>query len=172
MFNGNFRHPLDNLIRDDRLFMLEAIIPFVDDRMKAPLAMYIKIMELQSILSALSNKDYVNSCGLCKDLNNQDDILSSLAGCGFSDIKEQFTNMKKAMDMMEMMNSMNASGDMASDHTKNMFDDLYQHYGSYNGQEPESSPYPQPEADSDYSNTSDLYGSIKDLFDEYDNNNL
>lgn len=134
MFNGNFRHPLDNLIRDDRLFMLEAIIPFVDDRMKAPLAMYIKIMELQSILSALSNKDYVNSCGLCKDLNNQDDILSSLAGCGFSDIKEQFTNMKKAMDMMEMMNSnsMNNSEDMSSD----------------------------------------LYGSVKDLFDEYDNNNL
>ena len=86
MFNGNFHHPLDNLIKDDRLFMMEAILPFVDDRMKAPLAMYIKIMELQTILNALRDTNYVNSCGLHKDINNQDDILSSLAGCGFPDI--------------------------------------------------------------------------------------
>ena len=66
MFNGNFHHPLDNLIKDDRLFMMEAILPFVDDRMKAPLAMYIKIMELQTILNALRDTNYVNSCGLHK----------------------------------------------------------------------------------------------------------
>ena len=59
MFNGNFHHPLDNLIKDDRLFMMEAILPFVDDRMKAPLAMYIKIMELQTILNALRDTNYV-----------------------------------------------------------------------------------------------------------------
>ena len=40
MFNGNFHHPLDNLIKDDRLFMMEAILPFVDDRMKAPCLLY------------------------------------------------------------------------------------------------------------------------------------
>ena len=95
MFNGNFHHPLDNLIKDDRLFMMEAILPFVDDRMKAPLAMYIKIMELQTILNALRDTNYVNSCGLHKDINNQDDILSSLAGCGFPDIRNQFARAKK-----------------------------------------------------------------------------
>ena len=68
MFNGNFHHPLDNLIKDDRLFMMEAILPFVDDRMKAPLAMYIKIMELQTILNALRDTNYVNSCGLHKTM--------------------------------------------------------------------------------------------------------
>ena len=107
MFNGNFHHPLDNLIKDDRLFMMEAILPFVDDRMKAPLAMYIKIMELQTILNALRDTNYVNSCGLHKDINNQDDILSSLAGCGFPDIRDQFASMKKAMDMMKTMEAMN-----------------------------------------------------------------
>ena len=100
MFSGNFRHPLDNLIHDDRLFMLEAILPFVSDNMKAPLAMYIKIMELQAIIRALQDKDYVSSCGLHKDINNQDDILSSLACCGFPDVREQFSNMKKYMDIL------------------------------------------------------------------------
>ena len=64
MFSGNFRHPLDNLIRDDSLFMLEAILPFVSDNMKAPLAMYIKIMELQSILSTRTSITRMTSCPL------------------------------------------------------------------------------------------------------------
>ena len=96
MFNGNFHHPLDNLIKDDRLFMMEAILPFVDDRMKAPLAMYIKIMELQTILNALRDTNYVNSCGLHKDINNQDDILSSLAGCGFPEYQEPVCQHEKS----------------------------------------------------------------------------
>ena len=111
MFNGNFRHPLDNLIRDDRLFIMEAIIPFVDDNMKAPLAMYIKFMELKAILEALRDPGYVNSCGLHKDINNQDDIFSSLANCGLMGGKEQLENMKKAMNVMNMMNSMKQDGD-------------------------------------------------------------
>ena len=98
MFNGNFHHPLDNLIKDDRLFMMEAILPFVDDRMKAPLAMYIKIMELQTILNALRDTNYVNSCGLHKDINNQDDILSSLAGCGFPDIRDRHYQSRTASE--------------------------------------------------------------------------
>ena len=133
MFSGNFRHPLDNLIHDDRLFMLEAILPFVSDNMKAPLAMYIKIMELQSVLSSLQDKNYMEHCGLHKDINNQDDILSSLADCGLIDAKSQFANIKKMMDMIKIME--------ASKETKN---------------------------DNDTDQTNDIYGSIRDLFDEYD----
>ena len=201
MFNGNFRHPLDNLIRDDRLFIMEAIIPFVDDNMKAPLAMYIKFMELKSILEALRDPGYVNSCGLHKDINNQDDIFSSLANCGLMGGKDQLENMKKAMNMMNMMNKMKQGGDSESGvtgsgsadsgltgsgftdsgtagtyttgprktnpHRQSSFtpdyndshyetDPLYQHYntGSHSRSHPEK----------------DLFGSIKDLFDEYDRN--
>ena len=160
MFNGNFHHPLDNLIHDDRLFMMEAIIPFVADNMKAPLAMYIKVMELQAILSALRDKDYVNSCGLYKDINNQEDILSSLAGCGFADIKDQFANIKKAMDMMKAMGTMNNS---------QTTDPLYQHYQSMYSDAPED-PY-----DDSYDNSvpekqpvSDIFSSVQDLFEKYD----
>ena len=201
MFNGNFRHPLDNLIRDDRLFIMEAIIPFVDDNMKAPLAMYIKFMELKAILEALRDPGYVHSCGLHKDINNQDDIFSSLANCGLMGGKDQLENMKKAMNMMNMMNKMKQGGDSESGvsgsgsadsgltgsgftdsstadtyttgphktnpHHQSSFtpdyndgyyetDPLYQHYntGSHSRSHPEK----------------DLFGSIKDLFDEYDRN--
>lgn len=154
MFNGNFHHPLDNLIKDDRLFMMEAILPFVDDRMKAPLAMYIKIMELQAILNALRDTNYVNSCGLHKDINNQDDILSSLAGCGFPDIRDQFANMKKAMDMMKAMEAMN---------TQQSTDSLYRHYQS------KATPEAEENYDSSKAQSSqDIYSSVKDLFEKYD----
>ena len=40
-------HPLDKLISDDRLFLLEAILPFVDGPMRMPLIIYLKMMEHQ-----------------------------------------------------------------------------------------------------------------------------
>ena len=123
---------------------------------KAPLAMYIKIMELQTILNALRDTNYVNSCGLHKDINNQDDILSSLAGCGFPDIRNQFASMKKAMDMMKTMEAMN---------TQQSTDSLYRHYQSRTASE--------TEGEENYDNTEsqssqDIYSSVKDLFEKYD----
>lgn len=194
MFSGNFRHPLDNLIRDDRLFMLEAVLPFVSDNMKAPLAMYIKIMELQSILSCLQDRSYMESCGLHKDINNQDDILSSLAACGFPDVQGQFANIKKMMDMMKVME---ASKEMpgkgsggsglfsdlfgSSSSSENDTGSLYEHYRP-DGYENQNNTYADEGQDNPYSNgpqtaqsvhtSGDLYGSIQDLFDEYDRNNL
>ena len=201
MFNGNFRHPLDNLIHDDRLFMMEAILPFVPDNMKAPLAMYIKIMELQSILSSLRDKSCLDSCGFHKDINNQDDILSSLADCGFTDVQSQFANIKKMMDMMKIME---ASNEMSNKMTKEMpngmadkmsggaFADkgmfsnlfggssppendtgpLYERY-KHEYRENENVPNADEcQPDHDIHNSNDLYGSIRDLFDEYDQNHL
>lgn len=194
MFSGNFRHPLDNLIRDDSLFMLEAILPFVSDNMKAPLAMYIKIMELQSILSCLQDRNYMESCGLHKDINNQDDILSSLAACGFPAVQGQFANIKKMMDMMKVMEAskeMSGKGSRGSGLFSDLFgtssssgndtEPLYEHYRP-NGCENQNSSYADEAQDNPYSNdpqaahdihtSDDLYGSIQDLFDEYDRNNL
>ena len=194
MFSGNFRHPLDNLIRDDSLFMLEAILPFVSDNMKAPLAMYIKIMELQSILSCLQDRNYMESCGLHKDINNQDDILSSLAACGFPDVQGQFANIKKMMDMMKVMEAskeMSGKGSRGSGLFSNLFgtssssendtDPLYEHnrpngcenQNSSNADEAQDNPYSNDsQAAQDIHTSDDLYGSIQDLFDEYDRNNL
>ena len=106
-------HPLDKLIKDDRLIMLEAMIPFVDRQLKGPLAIYIKITELKLIMNALSDYHYIEQCGLNMDMNNQEQVLSALAGCGFPDIASQFEQVKTAMNMANMMNMMNESKDMA-----------------------------------------------------------
>ena len=44
-------HPLDQLIHDDSLFFLEAMIPFVDYAYKKPLILLIKYQEIRVRLS-------------------------------------------------------------------------------------------------------------------------
>lgn len=100
-------HPLDKLINDDRLFLLEAILPFIDSPMRMPLTLYLKTTELKLIMNALNNKNYINQCDFNRNINNQDDVLNSLSQCGFPDIASQMKNLKSTMEMMKVMNMMN-----------------------------------------------------------------
>ena len=68
-------HPLDKLISDDRLFLLEAILPFVEGPMRMPLVIYLKMMELQQIMRVINNQSYIRQCDFNRDLHNQNDIL-------------------------------------------------------------------------------------------------
>lgn len=64
-------HPLDKLISDDRLFLLEAILPFVEGPMRMPLVIYLKMMELQQIMRVINNQSYIRQCDFNRDLHNQ-----------------------------------------------------------------------------------------------------
>lgn len=162
MFDGHFCHPLDNLIRDDRLFLLEAILPFVNDNMKAPLAMYIKISELSAVMNGFRNPNYVNSCGLHKDINNQEDILSSLAGCGMTGLKEKMAQLKTAFAMMD---SMKEPADGAppeppsGTYADRDFTDPYAYYSAERSAE-------NPRQKGGF--TPDIFSSVRDLFEKYD----
>lgn len=170
-------HPLDKLINDDKLFLLEAMIPFVDERMKAPLAMYIKITEIQLILRAFRNTNYVNQCGLCRDINNQDEILAALADCGFGDIAGQMNQLQSAMRMMNMMSMMEQSApnreydaslhEQSADEPDTLSpdtrpdrneDDIPQNPNFENSQENKTS-----------ASEGNLFHNIMDILDEYDN---
>lgn len=144
MQHKHMSHPLDKLINDDSLFLMEAIIPFVDSSLRKPLVLYIKTTELRLILDSLNNADYIKGCGFNKNLNNQEEVLASLSECGFSDIARQMESMKKAMHIMNMMNTMNISGT------------------------PGMSDMPNMPGESDYK--SDSMSSIMELLHEYDTN--
>lgn len=159
---GPISHPLDKLINDDRLIMLEALIPFADQKMKAPLALYIKITELRIIMNALSNRDYTDKCGLNMDMNNQEQVLNALSGCGFTDIAAKFEGIKAAINMANIMNMMNNSEndeDKAQENTyENSHDNSYEN--SY-----------ESTHDDMYGNVSgneDMMDNIMKLLEEYD----
>ena len=128
MQRGPLYHPLDKLINDDSLILMEAIVPFVDSDLRKPLVLYIKVTELKLIMNSLENTDYVHKCGFDRDIKNQDEVLSSLSECGFSDIANQMKNMKQAMDIMNMYNAT----DMNNCDIKNNYKDIFDIYDQEN----------------------------------------
>ena len=105
MLRRPFSHPLDIFIQDDSLFMMEAMLPFLDPQVMKPLAIYIKFTEMMIILNNINNQDYMRRCCFHKDINNYDAVLSSLKDMGMSEDIEQAMRMKSAMDMMQHMNN-------------------------------------------------------------------
>lgn len=105
MLRRPFSHPLDIFIQDDSLFMMEAMLPFLDPQIMKPLAIYIKFTEMMVILNNINNQDYMRRCCFHKDINNYDAVLSSLKDMGMSEDIEQAMRMKSAMDMMQHMNA-------------------------------------------------------------------
>lgn len=148
-------HPLDKLISDDRLFLLEAILPFVEGPMRMPLVIYLKMMELQQIMRVINNQSYIRQCDFNRDLHNQNDILTSLAQCGFPDIANQMKNMQQAMNMMQVMNAMNQMGTPESPP-----DSSFQNNVTEPGQE-DIPPYDEPRKDS-------VFSDFQSIFQAYD----
>jgi hypothetical protein len=91
--------------------------------MRMPLIIYLKMMELQQIMRVINNQSYVRQCDFNRDFHNQNDILASLAQCGFPDIADQMKNMQQAMNMMQVMNDMSRTDSAFSD-----FQSIFQAY--------------------------------------------
>ncbi len=148
-------HPLDKLISDDRLFLLEAILPFVDGPMRMPLIIYLKMMELQQIMRVINNQSYVRQCDFNRDFHNQNDILASLAQCGFPDIADQMKNMQQAMNMMKVMNDMNQTGAPGSAPDRNF-------------QNNETDPVQEDIPPSNDTRTNSVFPDFQSIFQAYD----
>lgn len=103
----NRTHPLDILIPDNTLSLLEALVPFVDYSFKKPLVLFIKYREIMAIMQSLNNIDYISNCGFnCAPKSNEDfltNILKYLPG----DYAASLSQAKQMMSMFEMMNMMN-----------------------------------------------------------------
>ena len=107
-FNLNF-HPLDNLIKDKTSFYLEALVPFIDYKYKKYLIIYIKYKELTSLLDALEDITYVESCGFNCKAKSMDDVINGLIGFMPKDFSDNIRQMKSMIDMMSLMNTMEQS---------------------------------------------------------------
>lgn len=99
-------HPLDKLINDDSLFLLEAMVPFVDYQYKLPLIFYIKYRELTMIMQSLNDRAYISECGFDCHPKSSEEMLGSICSILPGDYANTFKQMKQMMQMMEVMNSM------------------------------------------------------------------
>ena len=135
-------HPLDNLITDDSLWLLEAIVAFVDYPYKRMLVMLIKYKELMSILNTLNDRNYISSCGFDCHPKSTEDMLSDICKFMPGDFSSSLKNMNKMMNMMNVMNTMKDSpmGDL-NDADNKVPPDSEHKYESFNSDYEKASRY-------------------------------
>lgn len=108
--NEPFQHPLDKIYPNNSLLLLEAMIPYVDQSLKLPLAMLIKLQELRILMQVLSSPSRVEACGLNRGNGNMDELLNVLCrtmGFNFTDQMNTINNMQNMMNTMNAMQNSN-----------------------------------------------------------------
>ncbi len=169
MLRRPFSHPLDIFIQDDSLFMMEAMLPFLDPQIMKPMAIYIKFTEMMIILNNINNQDYMRRCCFHKDINNYDAVLSSLKDMGMAEDIEQAMRMKSAMDMMQHMNNTHSQ-------TNEPYKDDQYDTGQHNDSRYEDDQYDTAAEDipeeNNYDSTKNedgsVYDNIMDILNDYD----
>lgn len=159
-------HPLDQLVKDDSLFLLEAMIPFVDYSFKKPLIMLIKYQELNAILRCFDNPAYIAECGFDCHPSSSEEMLQSL--CNFMPgFGNNIKQMMQMMNMMQMMQTMQGSQEPSSciNQSRNMKDYSQEDYAN-DWEASSSSGYNQTAGNHAAKN---LYDSVLSILDEDDN---
>lgn len=107
------RHPLNAIDGYENLSMLEALIPFVDYPLKLPLALFIKLGEIQLIMKCFQTPNNLSRLGLHCTVKDPLDMI-----CSFTGISPELAKM-----LFFMMN--NSTDSMFSDILKNVSGDEY-----------------------------------------------
>lgn len=106
----SFRHPLDKLINDNSLLFLEAMVPFVDMKMKRLLIIYIKYKELTILLNNLNDGGLIEKCGFNCTPNSTEDVINSLCTVMPEDFSSSIGNTMQMLNMMQAMNGLSPGG--------------------------------------------------------------
>lgn len=102
----SYSHPLDRLLNDNSIFMLEALIPFVDYNMKKVLVLFIKVRELSALMAKLNDPASLASCGFDCHVTSMDDMIDKMCDFMPPEFSNNIRQTIKMMNMMKMMEGM------------------------------------------------------------------
>lgn len=165
----NRPHPLDQLVKDDSLFFLEALIPFVDYAYKKPLVLLIKYHEIKALMQCFDNHAYITECGFDCHPQSQEEMMECLCRFLPGDFAGNLKNMQQMMKMMQVMQFMNESegADKSHDQGRNFnFEEMAKAFGakpSWDGPPPPKRP---PEPPPGNPHDKNLYDSVMSILDD------
>lgn len=106
--------PLEQMLQNSNLNLLEAALPYVTSDVRRPLAMYIKFSELTEVMTGLEDEETLAACGLNEQGMNYEMMLQAMK---ITATKEQsakleqithFINLSKMLpSMLDTTTSMN-----------------------------------------------------------------
>lgn len=95
--------PLQQLVHDSRLEMLEAALPFIVKSLQEPLAMYIKIREMEHVREGFQHPDTVSACGLNNSNQGIEQMLRAMRGKADEDTRSQIDQMLNIIQISKML---------------------------------------------------------------------
>ena len=91
--------PLEQMLQNSNLNLLEAALPYVEYRIRRPLAMYIKFSELTEVVSGLEDEETLSACGLNDQGMNYEMMLQAMK---MTATKEQSAKLEQITHFMNL----------------------------------------------------------------------
>jgi hypothetical protein len=83
------------------------MIPYVEPRLRLPLALLIKFQEIQYILTVFHNPHMMKSCGMDSPASSPEDLLMTICKAMGIDLTEQLKTVQAMQNMQTMTNMTN-----------------------------------------------------------------
>lgn len=101
---------IDRIANGEQFLMMKAALPFLEQSIQQPLAVYIKIMELQNILHFYQRSSDMSACTVPSSKSSLTDMLQEMSRYCSPARREQFQQCIQIMQTMELMSAFQAGG--------------------------------------------------------------
>ncbi len=99
--NDDMLNPFDRFLKNPELDMLNAALPYVSGRMRTPLALYIKITEMNRIVSDFDREDILSACGFEQNTPDPEMMLKAMKMAGGNQSNPQIDQLLSMMNMLK-----------------------------------------------------------------------
>lgn len=106
---------IELMFKDENLNIVEAAIPYVDTSLKLPLAIFIKISEIKSMVTGFSDEDTLTACGLTQNNFDLEGMLIAMRKKATSMQATQLDMMLNVINAMKIYNTYNQALDNTLD---------------------------------------------------------
>lgn len=103
------RTPFDRFLKQPGVDMLQAALPYVSASMRKPLALFMKFLEVNRIVSDLDRDDVLTACGFESNPPNPEAMLRAMKMAGGSRANPQID---RILNMMNVIHSYQSFTDM------------------------------------------------------------
>ena len=104
-FINESQNPFDRFLASPDLEMLNSALPYVGDTFRKPLALYIKMVEIQRIVTEFDDEEVLTACGFEENNPNLEAMLKAMKAAGGKDVNPQVDMMLNMLNMVRMYQS-------------------------------------------------------------------
>lgn len=104
-FSQETLNPFDRFLSNPSLDMLNSALPYVGEHFRKPLALYIKIMEIQRIISDFDKEEILTACGFEEQKPNLEAMLKAMKAASGKEAQPQLDSMLQMLNFIRTYQS-------------------------------------------------------------------